>query len=80
MRDQDIRFRLTIPIEDALSFAMGDSDLRSKKVTWMMRQVVGILLIDALQYGENWRVAAEARRLLAERWPGCPSFRAGDLD
>jgi hypothetical protein len=80
MRDEDIRFRLTIPIEDAISFAMGESDLQSKKVTWMMRQVVGILLIDALQYGEHWRVAAEARSLLAARWPGCPSFRVSNSD
>jgi hypothetical protein len=80
MRDQDIRFRLSIPIEDALSFAMGESDLRSKEVTSMMRQVVGVLLIDALQYGEQWRIAAETRSLLAERWPGCPSFRGESLN
>jgi hypothetical protein len=75
MREEDIHFRLTIPIEDALSFAMGETDLRSKEVTSMMRQVVGVLLIDALQYGEQWRIAGETRALLAHRWPGCPSFR-----
>jgi hypothetical protein len=79
MREEDIRFRLTIPIEDALSFAMGETDLRSKEVTSMMRQVVGVLLIDALQYGEQWRIAGETQALLAQRWPGCPSFR-GNLD
>ena len=74
MHDQDIRYRLTIPIEEAFRFAMAESDLGYKKATTMMRQVVGVLVIDALQYAEHWRIAAEARALLAHRWPGCPSF------
>jgi hypothetical protein len=40
-----------------------------------MRQLVGVLVIDTLQYGEHWRVAADARAFLAERWPDCPAFR-----
>jgi hypothetical protein len=80
MGEEDIQFRLTIPIEDALSFAMGETDLRSKEVTSLMRQVVGVLLIDALQYGEQWRIAGETRALLANRWPRCPSFRGGNRD
>ena len=76
MHDQDIRYRLTIPIEDAFRFAMDESDLGYRKATAMMRHVVGVLVIDALQYAEHWRIAAEARALLAHRWPGCPSFES----
>ena len=74
MHDQDIRYRLTIPLEDAFRFAMDESDLGYRKATTMMRHVVGVLVIDALQYAEHWRIAAEARALLAHRWPGCPGF------
>ncbi|MFN2541130.1 MAG: hypothetical protein ABR514_03035, partial [Chthoniobacterales bacterium] len=74
MNDQDTRYRLTIPIEDAFRFAMDESDLKYEETTTLMRQLVGVLVIDALQYAQHWRMAAEARALLAERWPDCPSF------
>ncbi|HZE56706.1 MAG TPA: hypothetical protein VE031_02520 [Chthoniobacterales bacterium] len=76
MHDQDIRYRLTIPIEDAFRFAIDESDLGYRKASTMMRQVVGVLVIDALQYAEHWRIAADARALLADRWPDCPSFES----
>ena len=74
MHDKDIRYRLTIPIEEAFRFAMDESDLSYTKVPTMMRQLVGVFVLDALQYAEHWRIAAEARALLAHRWPGCPGF------
>ena len=70
MQDQETRFRLTIPIEDAFAFAMGESDLDYTDATDEMRQVVGLLVIDKLEYAEQWRVAAEVRACLAIRWPG----------
>jgi hypothetical protein len=76
MYDQDTRYRLSIPIEDAFRFAMDESDLGYKHANTMMRQLVGVFVIDALQYAEHWRIAAEARALLAARWPGCPSFES----
>ena len=78
MQDYDERFRLTIPIEDAFAFAMGEFDLPSEPACDGMRQLVGVLVINALQYGEHWRVAAEARAFLAWRWPDCPGFDAGN--
>ena len=74
MPDQEIRFRLTIPMEEAFAFAMGESDLNYTHVTDEMRQVIGLLVIDTLEYGEQWRVAADARASLAARWPGCFAF------
>ncbi len=80
MQDQEVRFRLTIPIEDAFAFAMGEFDL-GNEATDGMRHLVGVLIIDSLEYGENWRIAAEVRACLAERWPECAGFRpAADLD
>jgi hypothetical protein len=78
MQDYDEKFRLTIPIEDAFAFSMGEFDLRPEETSDAMRQLVGVLVIDALHYGEHWRVAAEARAFLAERWPDCPAFHAGN--
>jgi hypothetical protein len=71
MEDQETRFRLTIPIADAFSFAMGESDLTYADATDEMRQVIGLLVIDNLEYAEEWRVAAEVRFCLAHRWPSC---------
>jgi hypothetical protein len=34
-----------------------------------MRQVMGLMVIDNLEYSEHWRVAAEVRACLADRWP-----------
>ena len=76
MQDYDEQYRLTIPMEDAFAFAMGEFDLGSEPKCDGMRQLVGVLVIDALQYGEHWRVAAEARAFLAHRWPDCHGFRA----
>ena len=74
------KFRLTIPIEDAFGFSMGEFDLGHNEPRDGMRQLVGIMVIDALQYGEHWRVAAEARAALALRWPDCPAFQRANRD
>jgi len=74
MRHQEKRFRLTIPIEEAFAFAMGESDLHYTEASDEMRQVVGLLVIDKLEYAEQWRVAAEVRACLGARWPECYRF------
>jgi hypothetical protein len=74
MQDQELRFRLTIPIAEAFAFAMGESDLSYADATDAMRQVVGLLVIDKLEYAEQWRVSAEVRACLAARWPECFTF------
>jgi hypothetical protein len=71
MKDEETRFRLTIPIVDAFAFAMGESNLSYAEVTDEMRQVIGLLVIDNLEYAEEWRAAAEVRMCLAIRWPEC---------
>jgi len=74
--EENLEFRLTISIDDAFAFSMGEFHLGSSEVSDTMRQLVGILIVDALQYGEHWRVAAEAQASLAERWPDCQGFRS----
>jgi hypothetical protein len=76
-REQDLEFRITIPIEDAFAFSLGEFELGANETSDAMRQLVGVLVLDTLQYGEHWRIAAEARATLAERWPDCPGFRNG---
>jgi hypothetical protein len=74
MHDQQVRFRLTLPVADAFAFAMGECDLNYTDATDAMRQVVGLLVIDKLEYAEQWRVSAEVRACLAARWPECVAF------
>ena len=69
MKFEEERFRLTIPADAALAFAMGWSDLGYLDAEDATRQVMGALAIDSLEYSEQWRAAAEAKACLAKRWP-----------
>ncbi|HMJ05826.1 MAG TPA: hypothetical protein VK474_06175 [Chthoniobacterales bacterium] len=69
MRCTDERFRLKIPVEEALAFALGRSNLGYPEASDAARCVMGVLAIDSLEYSEQWRAAAEARARLRARWP-----------
>ena len=68
------RFRLAIPLEDAFAFAMGWSDLDYSDASDRVRQLMGFLVVDCLEYAEQWRASARARRCLEERWPDMFTF------
>lgn len=70
MARQEQRFRLTISLDDALGFALGDTDLDCPESTEAMRRIIGFFVIDELEYNEYWREAAQARLCLADKWPG----------
>ncbi len=61
--------RLTIPLTDAVSFAMGWSDLDYHDPAENVRQVIGLLAIDQLQRSEQWRLATMLQTCLSHRWP-----------
>jgi hypothetical protein len=61
--------RLTIPLEDAVAFAMGWSDLGSTHPTAVMRRIIGELAVDALQCLEHWREAVMLRDSIERLWP-----------
>lgn len=65
------RFRLTIPLADAFAFAMGWSDLGYARANDEARRIVGLLVVDALEYSEQWRESAKVRACLMRKWPGC---------
>lgn len=71
MKSEGEYFKLAIPIPDALAFAMGWSDLNCSEPRDALRQLMGVFAVDALQYTEQWRAAAQARALLEQKWPGC---------
>jgi hypothetical protein len=75
MTDEQTRFRLAIPLLDAFAFAMDWTDLGYNSASDPMRQVMGLLVVDCLEYSEQWRASAQARLCLAERWPGGFSAR-----
>jgi hypothetical protein len=74
MQHGKLRFRLNIPIGEAFAFAMGRSDLSYTEASDEMRQVMGLLVLDNLEYTEQWRVSAYVRACLAARWPHCVAF------
>jgi hypothetical protein len=63
------RYRLAIPLDEALAFALGWSDLGYENPKDSLRQVVGLLAIDALEYSEQWRAAGWLRECMREQWP-----------
>jgi hypothetical protein len=68
------RFRLTIPLGDALAFAMGWSDLGYPTASDTMRKVIGLLVVDSLEYDEQWRESVRARECLERKWPNLFAF------
>ncbi|PZR74466.1 MAG: hypothetical protein DLM73_07855 [Chthoniobacterales bacterium] len=74
MEQELVQFRLTIPLADAFAFAMGWSDLGYETASDPMRQVVGLLVLDSLEYSEQWRASARVRACLQEKWPDCFCF------
>ena len=69
--NDDERLRLAIPVTEALAFALGHSDLGYAYPDDVMRKLIGVLALDALEYSEEWRSAAVARAHLTEKWPEC---------
>ena len=63
------RFRLTVPLQQATEFAMGWSDLGCADPPDALSQAVGVLVIDALQFSAQWRLAALVSTCLALRLP-----------
>jgi hypothetical protein len=63
------RFRLTIPISDAVRFAVGKSDLSYCNPSDELRQLVALLAIDALEYSEQWQAAGLLRGFVERKWP-----------
>jgi hypothetical protein len=63
------RYRLTIPLPDAIRFALGVSDLTYAEPTEELRQLVGLLALDLLEYSEQWRTAGALRKCMQARWP-----------
>jgi hypothetical protein len=70
MKLEQTRFRLAIPLQDAFAFAMGWSDLAYAAANDPIRQVIALLVLDSLEYSEQWRASARVRQCLEKKWPG----------
>ena len=69
IESRDERFRLTIPLADAVRFAIGASDLHYEDPSEELRQLVGLLALDMLEYSEQWRMAGLLRGSMQASWP-----------
>lgn len=69
IESSDERYRLTIPMSDAIRFAIGMSDLNYAEPSDELRQLVGLLAIDMLEYAEQWRAAGLLRECMRSKWP-----------
>lgn len=61
--------QLAIPLDQAVAFAMGWTDLDYSEPNPVMRRIIGELALEGLQYSEQWREAAMLSHYLRERWP-----------
>ena len=61
--------RLTIPVAEAVFFALGWSAPEVKKEKEWVHQLVGLLAVDALEYSEQWRAASMVGVMLRNKWP-----------
>jgi hypothetical protein len=66
---QEDRYRLTIPLPDAIRFVLGLSDLGYAEPADELRQLVGLLALDLLEYSEQWRLAGVLRNCMKAEWP-----------
>lgn len=69
IESSDERFRLTIPLAEAVRFAIGATDLNYTEPTDELRQLVGLLALDMLEYSEQWRMAGLLRGSMQATWP-----------
>ena len=69
IESSDDRYRLTIPMSDAIRFAIGLSDLNYAQPADELRQLVGLLAVDMLEYSEQWRAAGLLRECMRDKWP-----------
>jgi hypothetical protein len=60
---------LDMPIEDAVLFALGLTDLDVDEPSDRARQLVGLIALEHLEYSEQWRVSGTLRTALKEKWP-----------
>lgn len=63
------QLRLAVPIEEAVLFALGLTDLDLDEPSDHARQLIGLIAVDHLEYSEQWRVSAMLRTALKEKWP-----------
>jgi hypothetical protein len=58
-----------MPLEDAVLFALGLTDLELDQPSDHARKLIGLIALDHLEYSEQWRVSAMLRTELKQRWP-----------
>ena len=60
---------LPVPIEEAVLFALGLTDLDLDEPSDHGRQLIGLIALDHLEYSEQWRVSGMLRTALKQKWP-----------
>jgi hypothetical protein len=61
--------RLAVPIEEAVLFALGLTDLDLDEPSDHARQLIGLIAVDHLEYSEQWRLSGIIRTALKQKWP-----------
>ena len=60
---------LAVPIEEAVLFALGLTELDLDEPSDHARQLIGLIAVDQLEYSEQWRLSGIIRTALKEKWP-----------
>jgi hypothetical protein len=58
-----------VPIEEAVFFALGLTDLDLNRPSDHARQLIGLVAVDHLEYSEQWWLSGVIRKALKEKWP-----------
>jgi hypothetical protein len=61
------QLRLAVPIEEAVLFALGLTDLDLDEPSDHARQLIGIIAVDHLEYSEQWQLSGIIRTALKAR-------------
>ena len=63
------QLHLAVPIEEAVLFALGLTDLDLDEPSDHARQLIGLIAVDHLQYSEQWWLSGIMRAALKQKWP-----------
>ncbi|MEP6955669.1 MAG: hypothetical protein ABI883_02500 [Chthoniobacterales bacterium] len=61
-------YTLAVPLLEAVTFSLGWDDHGYIDPPVFLRQLVGALAVDSLEYQEQWKIAGVLKEALEDKW------------